>query len=161
MDIVQNYDLLKICLQNVVSRATLVCMEFCFTTLSKLHLQQLFTCSTASILSYKRLSNTDLLLMLWAAELLRKYLMTVFMANCAQICKLSVLGGRSLSDVVGGMVKFLLTVPMQRCYNWCGLKGKTKFGDLGIAGVLCSKCDNILLMIAIVQVISYCCCMLI
>ena len=79
--------------------------------------------------------------MLWAAELLRKYLTTVFMANCAQICK--------RSDV-GGMVKFLLAVPMQRCYNWCGLKGKMKFGDLGIAGVLCSKCDNILLMIAIV-----------
>ena len=112
----------------------------------------MFTCSTAIILSYKRLSNTDLLLMLWAAELLRKYLTTVFMANCAQICKLSVLGRRSLSDVVGGMVKFLLTVPMQRRYNWCGLKGKMKFGDLGIAGVLCSKCDNILLMIAIVQV---------
>jgi len=53
-------------------------------------------------------------------------------------CELSVLGGRSLSDVVGCMVKFLLTVPMQRRYNWCGLKGKTKFGDLGIAGVLCS-----------------------
>jgi len=66
------------------------------------------------------------------------------MANCAQICKLSTLGGESLPDIVGlgSMVKFLMTVPMQRRYNWCGLKGKLKFGDLRVASVLCrpSKC---------------------
>ena len=48
-------------------------------------------------------------------------------------------GGKSLADVVGGVVKFMMRVPLQHHCNWCSLKGKQKFGHLAFAVVLCSK----------------------
>jgi len=52
-------------------------------------------------------------LILRVVQLVRHYLTAVFMANCAQIYKLSVVGEKFLPDIVGCMVKFLLTVLMQ------------------------------------------------
>ena len=54
------------------------------------------------------------------------------------MCKLATIGGRNLGDIVCGMLKFLLNVAVQRRYNWCGLKGKLRFGNLKIASVICS-----------------------
>ncbi len=41
--------------------------------------------------------------------------------------------------VVGGVLRHLLAVTVQRRYNWFGQKGKKPFGSLKLAGVLCSK----------------------
>lgn len=53
--------------------------------------------------------------------------------------KLVILGGKSVADVVCGMLRFLLVKSLIRRYNWFGLKGKLKFSSLNIAGTLCSK----------------------
>jgi len=49
------------------------------------------------------------------------------------------IGGKSLKQVVAGLLRQLLTVPLQRRYNWCGQKGKQKFGSLKLATVVCRK----------------------
>ena len=56
-----------------------------------------------------------------------------------QVIHLSLLGGKSLSDVVGRLLRHLMTVALQRQYNWFGHKGKKEFGKLNLAGVVCSK----------------------
>jgi hypothetical protein len=38
--------------------------------------------------------------------------------------------------VVGGVLRHLLAVTVQRRYNWFGQKGKKPFGSLKLAGVL-------------------------
>ena len=45
-----------------------------------------------------------------------------------------------MADVVGGILKHLLTVRIQREYNWYGQKGKKAFGQLQLANVVRSKC---------------------
>lgn len=52
---------------------------------------------------------------------------------------MAILGGKSVADVVCGMLKFLLAKSLIRRYNWFGLKGKLKFSSLKIASTLCSK----------------------
>ena len=44
-----------------------------------------------------------------------------------------------MSDVVGGLLRHLMTVALQRQYNWFGHKGKKEFGKLNLAAVVCSK----------------------
>jgi len=56
-----------------------------------------------------------------------------------QIARLYQIGGKTLENVVYGQMKFLLDVPLQRSYNWCGQKGKMNFGKLQIASVVQSK----------------------
>jgi hypothetical protein len=51
-----------------------------------------------------------------------------------------VIGGKTLGAFVGGIMTFLLSVGLQRKYNWYGQKGKKAFGALKISGVVCSKC---------------------
>ena len=56
-----------------------------------------------------------------------------------QIARLAVIGGKSLKDVIAGLLRQLLTVQMQRHYNWYGQKGKLKSGSLKLAALVCSK----------------------
>jgi hypothetical protein len=44
-----------------------------------------------------------------------------------------------LRDVINGILRQLLTVNLQRRYNWYGQKGKLPFGKLKIANLVCSK----------------------
>ena len=53
---------------------------------------------------------------------------------------MSLIGGNSMADVVGGILKHLLTVRIQREYNWYGQKGKKALGQLQLANVVRSKC---------------------
>jgi len=45
-----------------------------------------------------------------------------------QVIRLSLLGGKSLSEVVGGLLRRLMTVALQRQYNWLATKAKSNFG---------------------------------
>lgn len=58
---------------------------------------------------------------------------------CLQVSLLARIGGKTFRDVVNGIMRQLLTVSIQRRYNWCGQKGKIAFGKLKIASVLGSK----------------------
>ena len=51
---------------------------------------------------------------------------------------MTTLGGKDLGEVVGGQLKQLMSVQLQRQYNWFGLKGKLKFGHLKVARCICS-----------------------
>ena len=55
-----------------------------------------------------------------------------------QIVRLSLIGGKTLGDVVSGVLRYLLAVNLQREFNWYGKKGKREFGKLALAGIVYS-----------------------
>ena len=57
-----------------------------------------------------------------------------------QIARLNVIDGKTLSELVSGMMKILMTRNLQRQYNWYGQKGQKSFGALKISGIICGKC---------------------